>query len=320
MLIRVKRKGLDVPSSEITPESTYLDRRKFIGAATALAATAVVGPRVLEAAGRARAQGVGQDFADATDEFDDPVNDYDDITTYNNFYEFGTDKRDPSQNSGDFKPQPWTVEVSGHVGKPGTYAVEDLIGPLTEEDRIYRLRCVEAWSMVVPWRGVALADVIKRLEPTSSARFVQFTTVFRPEEMIGQRRPILPWPYVEGLRTDEAMNPLTLLVTGVYGRTLLNQNGAPLRLMAPWKYGFKNAKSIVNINFVEEMPRNTWAVATPHEYGFFANVNPEVDHPRWTQARERRIGEFRRRPTLMFNGYDEQVGQMYAGMDLQKWF
>ncbi len=319
MLIRVKKAGLDIPSSEITPEDTYLNRRKFIAAAGALAIGQLAAPALGGRAGRAYAQS-GQDFSGATDELGDEVNQYEHITTYNNFYEFGTDKRDPSRNSDDFQPEPWTVEVNGHVGNPGTYALEDLLAPHTEEDRIYRLRCVEAWSMVIPWRGIPLADVIARLEPTGSASYVQFKTVIRPEEMPGQRRPILPWPYLEGLRMDEAMNPLTLLVTGVYGRSLLNQNGAPLRLMAPWKYGFKNVKSIVEMSFVEEMPRNTWHVQTPHEYGFFANVNPEVDHPRWSQGRERRIGEFLRRPTLMFNGYGDQVADMYAGMDLAKWY
>ena len=319
MLIRTRNAGLDIPSSEITPEDTYLNRRKFIAAAGALAAGHLAAPALGGNANKAFARS-GQDFSDATDELGDEVNQYEHITTYNNFYEFGTDKRDPSRNSGDFQPEPWTVEVNGHVGKPGTYALEDLLRPHTEEDRIYRLRCVEAWSMVIPWRGIPLADVISRLEPTGSANYVQLKTVIRPEEMPGQRRPILPWPYLEGLRMDEAMNPLTLLVTGVYGRGLLNQNGAPLRLMAPWKYGFKNVKSIVEISFVEEMPHNTWNVSTPNEYGFFANVNPEVDHPRWSQARERRIGEFLRRPTLMFNGYGDQVARMYEGMDLAKWF
>ena len=319
MLIRVKDAGLDIASSEITPEDVYLNRRRFIGAAGALAMGHLAAPALGGGTGEARAQSA-QDFSGATDELGDEVNEYEDITTYNNFYEFGTDKRDPSRNSGDFQPEPWTVEVNGHVGKPGTYALEDLLAPHTEEDRIYRLRCVEAWSMVIPWRGIPLADVISRLEPTGSANYVQLKTVVRPEEMPGQRRAILPWPYLEGLRMDEAMNPLTLLVTGLYGRSLLNQNGAPLRLMAPWKYGFKNVKSIVEISFVEEMPRNTWHVQTPHEYGFFANVNPEVDHPRWSQARERRIGEFLRRPTLMFNGYGDQVAHMYAGMDLAEWY
>ena len=319
MLTRVKDAGLDIASSEITPEDVYLNRRRFIGAAGALAMGHLAAPALGGGTGAARAQSA-QDFSGATDELGDEVNEYEDITTYNNFYEFGTDKRDPSRNSGDFQPEPWTVEVNGHVGKPGTYALEDLLAPHTEEDRVYRLRCVEAWSMVIPWRGIPLADVISRLEPTGSANYVQLKTVVRPEEMPGQRRAILPWPYLEGLRMDEAMNPLTLLVTGLYGRSLLNQNGAPLRLMAPWKYGFKNVKSIVEISFVEEMPRNTWHVQTPHEYGFFANVNPEVDHPRWSQARERRIGEFLRRPTLMFNGYGDQVAHMYAGMDLAEWY
>ncbi len=315
MLIRVRNAGLDIPSSEITPEGVYLDRRRFIAAGGTLAIGHLAAPAL-----GAHAQSGRQDFSDATDELGGEVNSFEDITTYNNFYEFGMDKRDPSRNSGDFEPEPWTVEVNGHCAKPGTYPLEDLLAPHTEEDRIYRLRCVEAWSMVVPWRGIPLADVISRLEPTGSANYVQFKTIVRPEQMPGQRRPLLPWPYLEGLRMDEAMNPLTLLVTGLYGRSLLNQNGAPLRLMAPWKYGFKNVKSIVEISFVEDMPMNTWHVQTPHEYGFYANVNPTVDHPRWSQARERRIGRFLRQPTLMFNGYGDQVAHMYAGMDLAEWY
>jgi sulfoxide reductase catalytic subunit YedY len=253
-------------------------------------------------------------------ELDERLNSYDDITTYNNFYEFGTDKSDPARHSGDFRPRPWTVEVSGHVNKPGSYQLEDFLAPHRMEDRVYRLRCVEAWSMVVPWRGFPLADLVRRAEPTGNANFLEFRTVVRPSEMPGQRTNILQWPYVEGLRMDEAMNPLTLLVTGVYGLDLPNQNGAPLRLIVPWKYGFKGVKSIVSIRFVEEMPLNTWQASNSFEYGFFANVNPEVDHPRWSQARERRLpGLFRNRETLMFNGYGEQVAHMYAGMDLRRW-
>jgi sulfoxide reductase catalytic subunit YedY len=210
--------------------------------------------------------------------------------------------------------------VGGEVARPAVYDLDDLLAPHAAEDRIYRLRCVEAWSMVIPWTGIPLADVIHRLEPTSKARFVEFTTLMDPEQMPGQRRRVLDWPYVEGLRLDEAMNPLTLLATGVYRSDLPNQNGAPLRLVVPWKYGFKSIKSIVKIRFVDAMPATSWAVSAPREYGFFANVNPEVDHPRWSQARERRLGEFRRRPTLAFNGYGEQVADLYAGLDLRRWF
>ncbi|MDH5590725.1 MAG: protein-methionine-sulfoxide reductase catalytic subunit MsrP, partial [Gemmatimonadota bacterium] len=295
-------------AAEVTPYETYLDRRRFIqGAAGAAAAVALVPDSV---AGALAATGIGQE----------EVTPYEDVTSYNNFYEFGTDKSDPAKNAGSFTPRPWTVEVAGHCAKPGTYALEDLVVPGDVEDRTYRLRCVEAWSMVIPWQGVPLGTILRRMEPTGDARFVAFETVFRPEEMPGQRRPILPWPYVEGLRMDEAMNDLTLLATGLYGRDLLNQSGAPLRLVVPWKYGFKSIKSIVKISFTAEMPANTWNVMTPHEYGFYANVNPEVDHPRWSQARERRIGEFRRRETLMFNGYGEQVAHMYAGMDLTRYY
>jgi sulfoxide reductase catalytic subunit YedY len=253
-------------------------------------------------------------------ELDERLNSYEDITTYNNFYEFGTDKADPARHSRDFRPRPWTVEISGHCNRPGEYALEDVLSWSTMEDRVYRLRCVEAWSMVVPWRGFPLVDLIRRVEPTGSANFVELRTVMRPTEMPGQRVNILPWPYVEGLRMDEAMHPLTILATGVYGLDLPNQNGAPLRLIVPWKYGFKGVKSIVSIRFVEEMPRNTWQISNSFEYGFYANVNPEVDHPRWSQARERRLpGLFRNRETLMFNGYGDRVASMYAGMDLRRW-
>jgi sulfoxide reductase catalytic subunit YedY len=241
-----------------------------------------------------------------------------DVTTYNNFYEFGTGKEDPAENAQQFRARPWSVKVDGLCEKPGDYALEDFIKPSRMEDRIYRMRCVEAWSMVIPWRGFPLADVIARAKPTSRARYVEMTTLLDPRQMPGQRYPVLQWPYIEGLHLDEAMHPLTLLATGVYGKDLPNQNGAPLRLVVPWKYGFKGVKSIVRIRFVEAQPRNTWQIAIGSEYGFYANVNPTVDHPRWSQATERRIGEFRRRPTLMFNGYAEQVGSLYTGLDLRR--
>jgi len=301
----------DVPSSEITPYQTYLDRRKFIGVlavGAAGAAAGTLGPRLLADAEAAAASQ------------EDRLTPYDQVTTYNNFYEFGLDKADPARNAGNFRVRPWSVAVEGHVRKPAVYNLEDFVKPHRIEDRTYRLRCVEAWSMVIPWRGFALADLIRQVEPTSQARYVEFHTLLDPSQMPMQRRPILDWPYVEGLRMDEALHPLTLLATGLYGRDLPNQNGAPLRLVVPWKYGFKSIKSIVKIRFVETQPSTAWMKSAPEEYGFFANVNPAVDHPRWSQKNERRIGELRRRDTLPFNGYAEQVASMYAGMDLRRYY
>jgi sulfoxide reductase catalytic subunit YedY len=269
----------------------------------------VLGRRVAGAVERGRA---GQD--------EEKLTPYEDVTSYNNFYEFGTGKGDPARNAKDFRTRPWKVVVEGEVAKPGEYDLDDLLRGITSEERIYRLRCVEAWSMVIPWMGFPLSTLINRFEPTSNAKYVELTTLFDPEQMPGQRRNILPWPYVEGLRMDEAMHPLTILATGLYGRELPNQNGAPLRLVVPWKYGFKSVKSIVRIRFVQDQPRNTWNVMIPNEYGFYANVNPEVDHPRWSQARERRIGDFFKRPTLMFNGYADQVAHLYEGMDLERYY
>jgi sulfoxide reductase catalytic subunit YedY len=301
------KKPNDIASSEITTEAQYLDRRKFLAAA-GIATVGIMGSgRLLSAVAPARRQ-------------DDKPNTYEEITNYNNYYEFGTDKEDPAANAKNCRTKPWTVKVDGLVKKPADYHFEDLVKPYRLEDRVYRFRCVEAWSMVIPWQGIPLAEMIKRFEPSPSAKYVQFTTLYAPDQMPGERAAILPWPYVEGLRMDEAMNPLTLMVTGLYGKTLPNQNGAPLRLITPWKYGFKGIKAITRISFVENQPRNTWQIANPNEYGFYANVNPEVDHPRWTQASERRIGQFRRIKTLMFNGYGDQVASMYAGMDLRKNF
>ena len=278
-----------------------------------------MGPSAL--AGADPRQEIPPRFARMTSELDEPLNSYEAVTTYNNFYEFGTRKDDPHKNSGDFNPRPWKVRIGGEVGRPGDYDLDDLLSGITMEDRVYRLRCVEAWSMVIPWYGFPLSRLIDRVEPTGNANFVRFQTVIRPEEMPGQRAPILRWPYVEGLRMDEAMHPLTILATGVYGMDLPNQNGAPLRLVVPWKYGFKGIKSIVSIDFVEEMPLNTWQQQTPHEYGFYANVNPNVSHPRWSQARETRLPGFRKDfPTMMFNGYADQVQHLYAGMDLARWY
>ena len=251
---------------------------------------------------------------------DEPLTPYRDVTTYNNFYEFGTDKSDPAENAHMLKPRPWTVSIEGEVRKPLVLDIDQLLKWFPLEERVYRMRCVEAWSMVIPWLGFPLGDLIKRVEPTSRAKYVAFTSLFDPEQMPGQHRRILDWPYVEGLRIDEAVHPLTILAVGLYGKVLPNQNGAPLRLVVPWKYGFKGIKSIVKIRLSAEQPPTTWNLAAPHEYGFYANVNPAVDHPRWSQATERRIGEFRRRPTLPFNGYAEQVAGLYASLDLRKFF
>lgn len=310
------RRAPDVRSSEITHESLYWNRREWIATATAALGVAAVLPRAMGAMGRPQ-QGLGTPFGLQPD---DKVTPYEDITHYNNYYEFGLDKEDPAANAQHLRVKPWTVRVDGFVKKPADYHLEDFLKPYKLEDRIYRHRCVEAWSIVIPWRGFPLADLIRQVEPTSQAKFVEFTTLADPKQMPGVLAPVLDWPYLEGLRLDEAKHPLSFMVTGLYGKDLPNQNGAPLRLHVPWKYGFKSGKSIVRIRFTGQQPRNTWAVATPNEYGFYANVNPEVDHPRWSQATERRLGEFRRRKTLMFNGYADQVASLYAGMDLRKNF
>ncbi|HVT39755.1 MAG TPA: protein-methionine-sulfoxide reductase catalytic subunit MsrP [Gemmatimonadaceae bacterium] len=311
-----------IKSSEITPESLYLSRRAFLSAAGGLAAGGLAGalagvarPAWGEAAPGQEPQPTGKAYGLQKDDKPTP---WEDVTTYNNFYEFGSDKSDPAANAKAFKTRPWTIRVDGLVNKPADYQLEDFIKPSTLEDRIYRHRCVEAWSMVVPWRGLPLADVLKRADPTSKAKFVEFTTILDPRQMPGQRTGMLSWPYTEGLRLDEAMHPLTLLVTGLYGRTLPNQNGAPLRLVVPWKYGFKGAKSIVRIRLTDTQPQTAWNRSAPQEYGFYSNVNPEVDHPRWSQASEKRIGVFFRIKTLMFNGYADQVASLYTGMDLRK--
>jgi len=301
--------------SEITPRERYFSRREIM---TTLAASGVGGWALEAAAGPALEFRKNSRFS-----LTDPKNSYEEITSYNNFYEFGTDKGDPARLGGRFRSKPWSVTVAGEAEVQGTFTLEDLLRPHPLEERIYRLRCVEAWSMVIPWVGFPLGDLLKRFRPTSRARFVAFTTVMRPSEMPGQRFPVLDWPYVEGLRIDEAMHPLTFLAVGLYGEALPNQNGAPLRLVVPWKYGFKSIKSIVEIRFTEKQPPTSWNRSAPHEYGFYANVNPEVDHPRWSQARERRIGAglFNPRvPTLPFNGYADQVAGLYRGLDLRKNF
>jgi sulfoxide reductase catalytic subunit YedY len=303
------RRADDLKPSEITPEAQYLDRRAFLATAVLALGGGARGASAQAPAAPGKPYGLQPD---------DTPTPWEDVTGYNNFYEFGTDKADPKRNAQAFKTKPWTIKVDGLVGKPGQYQLEDFLKPSQLEDRIYRHRCVEAWSMVVPWRGIPLADVVKRAEPQAKAKFVEFTTLYDPGQMPGQRSQVLVWPYVEGLRLDEALHPLAMLVTGVYGKELQNQNGAPLRLIVPWKYGFKGVKSIVRMRLTDGMPRTAWNLAAPQEYGFYSNVNPDVDHPRWSQASERRIGEFRRRRTLPFNGYADQVASLYAGMDLKK--
>lgn len=318
------RKPDDILPSEITAEAVWQDRRRWLKR-MGLAAAGVALP------GAAAAQLLASDGDTAplgeisTTAWGDglSVNSWQDITTYNNFYEFGTGKSDPAERSGAFQPKPWTVRVGGRCAKPGDYHFEDLFRTSALEERIYRLRCVEAWSMVVPWVGVPLSQLLKRFEPDSDARFVRFKTAVRRDEMPGLRRPILDWPYQEGLTMAEAMHPLTLMAVGVYGRALPNQNGAPMRLVVPWKYGFKSIKSIDTIEFTRRQPATSWSRSAPREYGFYANVNPEVDHPRWSQATERPIGAglfAPRKPTLMFNGYAEQVAELYAGLDLERYY
>tara|TARA_Y100001970_G_scaffold57759_1_gene73196 strand:- start:3413 stop:4330 length:918 start_codon:yes stop_codon:yes gene_type:complete len=300
--------------SEITPYSTYLNRRKFIKNSAATAISLLIAKKLQ--ANHINNESKYNQFLD----MEDKLNSYEEITTYNNFYEFGMGKTDPYKNSDSFNPYPWSIKLEGLIKKPQIIDLEKILSLVTIEDRVYRLRCVEAWSMVIPWQGFPLSKLIDLAEPLSTAKFVQFETVFRPEEMPGQRRRILPWPYVEGLRMDEAMHQLTILSTGLYGHDLLNQNGAPIRLVVPWKYGFKSIKSISTIRFVEKEPNATWPLTAPSEYGFYSNVNNSVNHPRWSQNTERRIGEFKRRKTLMFNGYEQEVSYLYKGMDLRKYY
>lgn len=314
-----------IKSSEITPEDVFLKRREFLAAAgLAIGGTGVVLPGLADAA--------VPEFGDiakwpgSTIETQTP---WDQATSYNNFYELGTDKGDPKKNADLLITDPWSVEIGGECNKPGTYTLEDILKPHALEERIYRLRCVEAWSMVIPWVGFGLGDLLKRFEPNSKAKYVSFETILDKERLPGQQFPVLQWPYIEGLRLDEAMNPLTMIAVGLYGKQLPNQNGAPLRLVVPWKYGFKSIKSIVKINFVEKQPDTSWNLSAPREYGFYSNVNPTVSHPRWSQAKERRLdGESKglaalfsdKRETLMFNGYGEEVASLYTDMDLSKNF
>jgi sulfoxide reductase catalytic subunit YedY len=306
---------------EVTPLGLYLRRREFLalGAGSAVGAAALSFARRASAAGEAMPPvlpGVKKGPF-ATDEKQTP---YQDVTHYNNYYEFGTDKTDPAANAGSFPTRPWSVSFEGEIEHPQTVSVDDLMKWFPLEERIYRMRCVEAWSMVIPWVGFPLGDLIRRLGPKPKAKYVAFTSDLDPKQMPGQRRSVLDWPYVEGLRLDEAMHPLTLIAVGLYGRALPNQNGAPLRLVVPWKYGFKGIKAIVKMRFVSSEPMTTWSQMAPNEYGFYANVNPAVDHPRWSQAKERRIGEFFKRATLPFNGYGDQVAHLYDGMDLRRYF
>jgi len=308
----------DIRSSEITDEKVYLRRREFMKAAAVPAVAALAG--LAAAPATASGQGALPNVRKGVVTTDEAWTPWEDVTTYNNFYEFGMDKGDPARHSKAFRTKPWTVKIDGLVNKPGDYHLEDLLAPHALEERVYRLRCVEAWSMVIPWVGFPLKDLIKRVEPQGGAKFVEFATLHDPRQMPGQRLDVLDWPYVEGLRLDEAMHPLAILAAGLYGKVLPNQNGAPLRLVVPWKYGFKSIKSIVRIRFTPKQPVSSWQASAPQEYGFYSNVNPDVDHPRWSQARERRIGEFFKRKTLMFNGYGDQVAGLYAGMDLKKFY
>ena len=304
------RSAPDLKDGDVTDHGLYLRRREFMAAGAALGAGLTLD------AGAARASPLPHSPNKMP--IDEKPTSLKDITSYNNFYEFGTDKGDPAENAGAFRTRPWTVVIDGEFAKPGHYGIDDIIKKHPLEERIYRMRCVEAWSMVIPWVGFPLAGLIREAEPNANAKYVAFETLYDPKQMPGQRDNILQWPYREGLRMDEATNPLTLLAVGLYGETLPNQDGAPIRLVVPWKYGFKGVKSIVRISFVRTQPKTTWSMMAPDEYGFYANVNPEVDHPRWSQATERRIGEFFRRKTLPFNGYGDQVASLYRGLDPRK--
>ncbi len=315
MLVKVKSNSY-ISESDVTDYHIYKKRREFIKKAGGVAAAFSLGVPALSSAGVA--------IKDYKKDIDNPLADElteeIKVTSYNNFYELGTGKGDPKSNAHLLQTDPWAITVEGECANPGVLGLEDFVSPHQLEERIYRLRCVEAWSMIIPWLGVELGPVLKRFEPTSTAKYVEFTTILDPDNLPGQRRAVLNWPYREGLRIDEAMNPLTLLAVGLYGKELPNQNGAPLRLVVPWKYGFKSIKSIVKIRFTENQPNTSWNTSSAKEYRFYSNVNPEVDHPRWSQARERKIGELRKRKTLMFNGYADEVASLYDGMDLMKYF
>ena len=311
-------KSVPVDPSEITPKEVYLSRRDILKTMGVVGTTALLAACAPNLTNQNAGEPVAQNYTgELSDELGDELNSYDEITNYNNFYEFTTDKQGVARLSKDYDPGPWTVEVSGLVENPKTYSMEDLLTGFTQEDRIYRLRCVEAWSMVIPWKGFELGALLNEVQPTAEAKYVRFEAVYAPKELPGQKSSLYPWPYQEGLRLDEAMNPLAILATGLYGEPLPNQNGAPIRLVVPWKYGFKSIKAITKIELVADEPDTLWSDIAPNEYGFYANVNPEVDHPRWSQASERRIGEAGRRETLMFNGYADEVAYLYEGMDLE---
>ncbi len=309
-MIRIKKRW-EIQESEVTPEPLYRRRREFMQAAGTIGGAMLLNPWVTAQA----ALQIG-DYQRGVVTLDEELTEEEDATSYNNFYEFGTDKEDPKRNSKRFETDDWKIEVSGECEKPGTYDFEDLMKPFPIEERIYRLRCVEAWSMVIPWLGVPLGSILAGFQPTSKAKYVAFRTLYDPVRMPGQQRSVLNWPYREGLTIAEAMHPLTIMSVGMYGKTIPNQNGAPIRLVVPWKYGFKSIKSIVSIEFTETQPQTSWNMAAASEYGFYSNVNPEVDHPRWSQKRERRIGEIFKRDTLMFNGYAEEVAGLYDDLDL----
>ncbi len=319
------KKGGEIPYSEVTPKPVYMNRREFMKGAAAIAGAAAAGAYALDklawpslvAEAGTKLPGVVKGSLSTTGE---KLTTYQDITNYNNFYEYGTDKYSPAKESYRLKTSPWTVKIDGLCAKPQSFDLDSLMKLAILEERVYRHRCVEGWSMVIPWVGFSLKALLDRVQPTAKAKFVAFTTLYDPVQMPGQNDSVLQWPYVEGLRLDEAMNPLTLLTFGLYGEALPKQDGAPVRIVVPWKYGFKSIKSIVHVKFVDSMPPTTWNLAAPNEYGFYSNVNPHVDHPRWSQAKERRIGEFFKRETLMFNGYGDFVASMYSGMDLKKWF
>ena len=318
--MKIKETKIKIPSYEITSESAYLNRRKLIQSVGLLSLGVGISERSF---GQDQSVQTLQSIKNEKYSTSETPNSYSDITTYNNFYEFGMQKSDPYINSGMFEPKPWSVEVSGEANITGTFDIEDLIDFNKLEERIYRLRCVEAWSMVIPWVGIPLSAILKKFEPLSSAKYVSFDTVYRPDQMPGQKRRILRWPYTEGLTIQEAMPPLTLMAVGIYGKDLLNQNGAPMRLVIPWKYGFKSIKSINKIRFQERQPKTSWNISAPQEYGFYANVNPSVDHPRWSQARERRIGTGffgAKQPTTLFNGYADEVADLYRGLNLRKYY
>jgi sulfoxide reductase catalytic subunit YedY len=320
---KASKDTVNILPSEITPEEKYFSRRSLLAGSVGLSVAPLFRGLTRVAQAQAPAGDALTYTRNAGFSVSDTPNSFKDISTYNNYYEFGTDKSDPAERAQKFQTKPWSVAVSGECEAPGTLTLEDVLKPHPLEERIYRMRCVEAWSMIVPWVGFPLADLIKRFKPTSKAKFVEFKTLLDPKQMPGERGSVLDWPYTEGLRMDEAMNPLAFMTVGLYGKVLPNQNGAPLRLITPWKYGFKGVKAIVSMRFVERMPATTWAKSAPREYGFYANVNPAVDHPRWSQATERHIGGSlfdQRRPTLPFNGYASQVASLYTGMNLKTYF